>query len=72
MREYESPKAEMIEFEQEMVMGQSGCNCQYWQTTNNELYDEEADDYYWAPGCEGRSAHASENTMNVPAPNWIV
>lgn len=78
MKMYESPNAEFIEFTSEMVMSASGCNCQIWQTTNQEVWvdtngngvEDEDDDYVWAEGCSGRSAHASENPAGIAAPSW--
>lgn len=81
MKEYVSPELELLEFESEIVMGKSGCNCQYWQTTNQEhptdsngngIVGDDDDDWEFDDGCSGRSAHASENNMGVAAPNWMV
>ena len=62
MKNYESPKAELIEFEKEMVMSASGCNCSFWQVTN-DMEDE-------ATTCIARSAHASENPNGIAAPDY--
>ena len=62
MKNYETPNAELVEFESEMVMGASGCNCSFWQVTND--MDE------GQPGCSARSAHASENPNGIAAPDY--
>ena len=64
MDNYEAPSAELIQFGSDgtMNIGSSGCNCSFWQVTNN--MDE------GQPGCMGRSAHASENPSHIAAPDY--
>ena len=62
MSEYESPKVEVVEFEEEIIMYASGCNCSFWQVTNDMDAGQE--------GCVARSAHASENPSGIAAPDY--
>ncbi len=63
MKAYEAPSAEFIKLESEMMgSATSGCNCSFWQITND--MDE------GQPGCYARSAHASENPNGIAAPDY--
>lgn len=65
MKKYESPSAELIKFETEMLMSVSGCNCHYDVTSNTMMVDGVT------PECGfGETGHASENPFGVAAPNW--
>ena len=61
MREYESPKAELIAFEKENILASSGCNC---------IYDKWNEEQPPTPSdCEGDSYDAVElfgNTATMP------
>jgi len=52
LKVYESPSLEIINFEREMVMKSSACNCGYWDETNDMDAEQE--------GCEAVSAYAEE------------
>ena len=67
LKEYESPKADLIVFENEVLQWAtiSGCNCHYDITSNQMMIDGKI------PECElGEFGHAHENPFGVAAPNW--
>lgn len=59
MKEYVSPDVELIEFEKEIIMGSSGCNC-FTDVWGNETVGQS--------NCKGGSWDASELMTN--APDW--
>lgn len=65
MKEYVSPSAEFIAFEDEKILTQSGCNCHYDITSNTMMING------IQPKCEfGESGGAIENPFGVSAPSW--
>ena len=57
MKDYESPKAELVAFDSENVIATSGCNCYFdrWNNSSTDLHS----------GCEGESDDASEFMVNA-------
>lgn len=65
MKEYESPKVELISFSEERILTQSGCNCHYDVTSNQMMIGGVK------PECGfGESGGAVENPFGVAAPDW--
>lgn len=64
MKEYESPVAELIAFNNEKIItAVSGCNCFFNIETNNLGIDGDE-------GCAAMSGAAAENPFGVSAPEW--
>lgn len=66
MEKYVSPNAELITFEDEIIMAVSGqCNCHYDITSNTMMVNGQK------PECShGESGGAVENPFGVAAPDW--
>ena len=63
MKQYVSPKAELIVFQYEMITAVSGCDCHY-DITNQSLVSGST------VACEGESGGAYENPFGIRAPSW--
>lgn len=63
MKQYVSPKAELIVFQDEMITAVSGCDCHYDVSNQNLVSGSEVQ-------CEAESGGAHENPFGIKAPSW--
>ncbi len=66
MKEYVSPSAELIQFEDEKILTVSGCDCHY----DIESHDLSSLDPSHDVECEAETGGAHENPFGVKAPLW--
>lgn len=64
MKQYMSPKAEIVVFQDEMIIAESGCDCSY-DIENHNLQIEGTQ-----VGCKAETGGAAENPFQIIAPQW--